>query len=66
MFAYSRQLGRELIYIVGNFSEQIVIVQTPTGLGNNFKTLIANMDVPDMLTGKLELAPYQASAIAVR
>jgi len=66
VFAYSRQLGRELIYIVGNFSEQIVIVQTPTGLGNNFETLIANMDVPDMLTGKLELAPYQAFAIAVR
>lgn len=66
IFAYFRQLDEEQIVVMANFSDQEVTIQAPDGLDKNAKTLLANMDVPSIVSDQIEFAPYQAFVLAVQ
>lgn len=66
IFAYYRQLGDEQVFVFANYSDQAVSILTPDVLGHNTETLLANMEVPDISSGAIKFAPYQAFVLAGR
>lgn len=65
VFAYERHLGAERIAVVANFSAERVALTLPTGLaGIAGECLSSNYAARRALGERLELAPYEAFAIA--
>ncbi len=63
--AYIRQLGREQIFVLCNFSGDVAHINTPTGLDKHAEILLTNTTVPIKISNQIEFAPYQAFALRV-
>jgi oligo-1,6-glucosidase len=64
IFAYERELNGEQIYVFGNFSDDVVQIESPYGLDSTAVTLMTNTDMPLKISDQIELAPFQAFALS--
>ncbi|MFK7856506.1 MAG: alpha-amylase family glycosyl hydrolase, partial [Granulosicoccus sp.] len=65
IMAYCRQWHNEQIFVLANFSNKNATIRAPIGLGKNAKPLLANMEIPNVLSDHIELEPYQAFALSI-
>ncbi len=63
VMVYSRELGRERLVVVANFSGRTVPLTIPGELNITGRCLITNYDPVERLDDALELCPYEAFAI---
>lgn len=65
VFAYMRHLNGEKIFVLANFSGEVVNIDTPVGLDNTAETLLTNTDILVRISDRIRFAPFQALALRV-